>query len=233
MPKQLYGKSSKRRPGSQRVDDDSLWLTLIASIDENSLHGLCVKALQDPRAPSGIAAELLDALAASLIEYAAGRTPDCDEAWVGLVQELFVDFGLCLREPDEGEEASVAERDGAVELVGCLKRHKVLCAEPPPPPPLQIGDAVVAVLEEDGEWHEAVVVQKLPNGGDRPPRVAVRFIEWPKVQETARTAVISLAEVPDDDDDGGSGDISRADEGACELCGRCMKLTFHHVREQF
>ena len=58
--------------------------------------------------------------------------------------------------------------------------------------------------------------------GEGPPVVVVRFSEWPKVQETRRTQVVALTEVPDDE-----GATER--EGCCELCGRQMKLTFHHL----
>mmetsp|Transcript_53801 Transcript_53801/g.148305 ORF Transcript_53801/g.148305 Transcript_53801/m.148305 type:complete len:157 (-) Transcript_53801:58-528(-) len=62
----------------------------------------------------------------------------------------------------------------------------------------------------------------LPPSGVGPPRVAVRFVEWQKQQETARAKVVSLVEVADDDG-------ANQGEGECELCGRRLKLTFHHL----
>ena len=53
--------------------------------------------------------------------------------------------------------------------------------------------------------------------------MVVRFVEWAKVQDTARAAVVSLAAVADDED------ASEGREGDCELCGRCLELTFHHL----
>ena len=58
--------------------------------------------------------------------------------------------------------------------------------------------------------------------GEGPPVVVVRFSEWPKVQETRRTQVVALTEVPDDEG-------ATESEGCCELCGRQMQLTFHHL----
>ena len=58
--------------------------------------------------------------------------------------------------------------------------------------------------------------------GEGPPVVVVRFSEWPKVQETRRTQVVALTEVPNDEG-------ATESEGCCELCGRQMQLTFHHL----
>jgi ferredoxin len=112
---------------------------------------------------------------------------------------------------------------GAVAFLGCLKRHGVLTAEPPQLPPLTAGAAVLAVLDEDGMWHDAVVLETKSGGAGGPPRVLVRFVEWSKVQEMARVDVVSLAAVIDDDD------ANEARDGDCELCGRCLELTFHHL----
>ena len=112
---------------------------------------------------------------------------------------------------------------GAEALLASLRRHRVVCTEPPPPPPLRAGSAVLAVLEEDGEWHGATVEKVVPApSGEGPPVVVVRFNEWAKVQETKRTQVVALTEVADDE-----GATER--DGCCELCGREMKLTFHHL----
>ena len=90
---------------------------------------------------------------------------------------------------------------------------------------MTVGAPVIAVLEEDGEWHEAVVVEtKQASGKTGPPRVVVKFVEWPKVQENPRTQVVDLRDVDDDEDV-----EEAATEGECELCGRGLKLTFHHL----
>jgi hypothetical protein len=221
MPKPLYGKGQKKSAGKAKIDDMG-WLTLLAGAPEEQLHLLIVEALSDALAPPNIPHDMKDALAASLIEYASGREIDCDETWITLILELASDFGLDLSEGDEGDtvEAPAMQRKGAEALVGCMKRHRVLCAEPPPPPPLAVGDAVLAVLDEDGDWHDATFVEKLTTAGA--PRVVVRFTEWGKLQETTRGSVVPCTEIADDED-------AEESEGVCELCGRCLKLTFHHL----
>lgn len=244
MGKSLYGKgnvkSSRGNKSSATAADDHGWVTVTASVPDEQLLSWLVAAFSDARAPPEFmrAQELHDSLAASLIEYAAdgdGKA-DCDEAWLGLLHELATDFGISLADPDavesdvgtEGDMAQAAERAGAEALLRCLKSHKALCAEPPPPPPLAVGTFVLAILEEDGDWHEAVVVEKTDAGGlGRAPQFAVRFAEWPKVQETSRAQIVSLAEVADDDDSGIAQSESSATE--CELCARSLQLTFHHL----
>ena len=219
MPKPLYGKGQKKIATATQRDDDMGWVTLLAGAPEAELHAMILRALQDPLAPA-LPSETTDAFAASLVEYASEREVDCDETWIALLQELALDFGLALATDDEDAvDASVAERLGAEAFLGCLKRHRVLCAEPPRPPPLVAGDAVLAVLNEDGEWHEAIFVEKRATGGSA-ARVVVRFTEWGHLQETTR--VCACVEVADDDG-------SEETEGMCELCGRTLKLTFHHL----
>lgn len=239
MGKALYGKGSKGRAGrSGRLSDGSIWVTVTATLPEDKLHELIVQSFADARAPPEVvtAADLHDSLAASLIEYAAERKADCDESWIGLLQELCTDMGISLADPDamDGDDCgnvSKAERAGAEALVACLKQHRVLCDEPPPPPPLAIGSAVLAILEEDGDWHEAVVTEKTDAGGlGRAPRFAVRFVEWAKVQETSRAHIVSLVEVADDEDDNEDESAGQRKNGdSCELCARNITLTFHHL----
>ena len=168
-----------------------------------------------------------------------------------MISELFSDMCVPLADDDDDDDdggGEAAERAGAEPRVGhaapctrhtctyalhvhagaeallaSLRRHRVVCTEPPPPPPLRAGSAVLAVLEEDGEWHGATVEKVVPApSGEGPPVVVVRFNEWAKVQETKRTQVVALTEVADDE-----GATER--DGCCELCGRQMKLTFHHL----
>lgn len=232
MPKKLYGKANPKTRNDQSSGRDdgqtSIWVTLIANVPEEALHKMLSAALADPLAPPGIreAEALHVSVAASLIEYAAERGADCDELWLELITEVVSDLGLSLADEEcageEGEDEKDAERMGAVAFLGCLKRHGVLTAEPPQLPPLTAGAAVLAVLDEDGMWHDAVVETK-SGGAGGPPRVLVRFVEWSKVQEMARVDVVSLAAVIDDDD------ANEARDGDCELCGRCLELTFHHL----
>ena len=224
MPKQLYGKGPAKRRGEVKPQDDSIWLTVVANVAEDRLHQLIVDALSDPINSASIDEEMSTAFAASLIEYAAERGAYCDEAWIALIQEVAADFSISIAEStDEVESGPEAEREGACTLLRSLKKHRVLCTEPPPPPPLALGDAVLAVLAEDGAWHEALVVEKLAGGPGGPPRVVVRFSEWAKVQECPRRDVVSLQSVADDDDE------KPCREGDCELCARSLELTFHHL----
>ena len=234
MGKALYGKGNAKLRKSAAAADHRGWVTVTASVPEEQLHAMIIAAFADARAPPELAAasDMHTSLAASLIEYSAERNADCDESWHGLVAELCSDMNVSLADPDAVEagandDVRLADRAGAEALVACLKRHKVLCAEPPPPLPLIVGCSILAVLEEDGEWHEAVVTEKTDAGGlGRAPRFNVRFVEWAKVQETSRANIVSLAEVADDDaGDGGE----KAQSGACELCGRTLQLTFHHL----
>jgi len=50
----------------------------------------------------------------------------------------------------------------------------------------QAGEAVLAVLQEDGEWHEATVEEV---SATLPRMLVVRFRQWPKLQSTPATEV--------------------------------------------
>lgn len=90
--------------------------------------------------------------------------------------------------------------------------------------PPEVGDRCYAVLEEDGELHEAVV-ERVGEGqdGGTATVVAVRFTEFGKLQ------VVELGSIR------GSGQDLSSDEetdmvGACELCRRSqIPLTRHHL----
>ena len=190
MPKPIYGKgrSSKAGRAGESAGDETAnngWLTLITTLPEQKQHDAILAALKEG-GPSQLSSEpeTCDGLAPSLVEYATTRGADCDEAWLGLIVELFGDMGVALA-GDDADGSEDAEREGATELLAALRRHKVVCTEPPPPPPLKPGVAVLAVLEEDGEWHNATVEKVvLAPSGEGPPQIVVKFDEWPKVQET-------------------------------------------------
>ena len=142
------GHKNARRRARAPEEDSSIWLTLISELPEGKRHAAIIEALREgPR----LDPNQLDSLAAALVEYADDRRADCDEAWVGVLLELFADFGVVLGVEEDVEDADGAERAGAFELLRALRRHKVLCSEPPPPPPLAQGVQVLAVLDEDGE----------------------------------------------------------------------------------
>ena len=226
MPKQLYGhKHAKARGVPAEPAAVGVWLTLMAGLPEELQHRAIIAAATE--AGLELAADSRDSFAAALVEYGSERRADCDEAWIGVLLELCSDFGVPLGDVADADVADAgadaAERAGATELLGALRRHRVVCNEPPPPPPLREGVAVLAVLEEDEEWHEARVVKLIPPPSGRgAPLVLVRFVEWQKVQETSRAKVVPLAEVADDED-------AAEAEGECELCRRSLALTFHHL----
>eukprot|EP00053_Salpingoeca_punica_P011346 m.101229 g.101229 ORF g.101229 m.101229 type:complete len:286 (+) comp15650_c0_seq1:52-909(+) len=83
--------------------------------------------------------------------------------------------------------------------------------------PVGESEPVMALLEEDGEWHEALVQRQLGPG-----LFAVRFVQFNKVQETARDGIVLMEDLAENDD--GSSDV-----GACEMCDRQLRLTRHHL----
>jgi len=74
-----------------------------------------------------------------------------------------------------------------------------------------------SILEEDGEWHEAIIQEVLENG-----KVKILFSEFGKVQEVLAEKLVLESEVVDNDDD--------LEAGTCVMCERFMPLTRHHVR---
>jgi len=81
-----------------------------------------------------------------------------------------------------------------------------------------MGSNVVAVLEEDGDWHPAVVEELLDSGTFR-----LTFLEYGKPQITPASNIRAMEDVVDD------GAEESFSEGNCEMCGRHMLLTFHHL----
>ena len=69
-----------------------------------------------PDGPSQLDPATCDGLAPSLVEYASVRGADCDEAWLGLISELFSDMCVPLADDDDGDGdggGEGAERAGA------------------------------------------------------------------------------------------------------------------------
>lgn len=226
MPKQCYGKANSTKSRVKPSGDSQTsvpWLTLASTLGEERLHAAVSAAFRQARPQLE---DEVDGLAAVLIEYNDQRRADCAEAWVSQLCECFSDAGIPLGEDEVSEEgdAEAAERAGAETLVAAMRHHKALRAEPPPPRPLSAGDAVLAVLDEDGDWHEARVESVAGASGGASEVVSVRFVEWRKLQETPRAAVVALDEVADDE---GGGEVDQ--QGGCELCGRQLRLTFHHL----
>lgn len=106
----------------------------------------------------------------------------------------------------------------AAEIISRLRRLDMVAVHVAEEP-LRAGSAVLAVLAEDGAWHEAVVKAVLSEG----ERYEVIFREFAKPQEVPAAEVVGVDDVVSDDDDDDHG------RGACSLCGRIMPLTFHHL----
>ena len=247
MGKKLYGsantKSLRKRPtrGTETYgdtdDDDGEscgWLTLApaaTSALEDAREKKMELALGEAFADNANAI----ALAGSLVEY--GTSADNRESWIGVIEEMFTDAGLPLSlatdttDVDEVEDAPPT----AAEVVDALCKRNVLVTKPPPLPDPREGDPVLALLDEDGEWHAAVIAA-VEDGGRQ---LIVRFLQWAKLQPTARKHVVPLAAVADEefesDDDGTDQQEERQRDaagrkvGACCLCSRAMQLTFHHL----
>jgi len=81
--------------------------------------------------------------------------------------------------------------------------------------PISVGDDCVAVLTEDGEWHEARVSQVLGEG-----RYIVNFDFGNKSQEVSREELCPLTDVINDNEE---------EEDECPVCTRVMNLTRHHL----
>lgn len=179
------------------------------------------------------------AIAASIVEYSLGVDGGCDsaDAWSAVVSEVCSDVGapLDLDGPDDDEPTGPT----AEEVVAALCRSGALVNRQPPLPPMRPGDPALAVLDEDGEWHAAVIADEAAAAGggfataaaadgSSVPGVLVRFLEWPKLQRTKRAHVVPMAAcLADDDEEDGEG--GACGEGACELCGWGTRLTFHHL----
>lgn len=80
---------------------------------------------------------------------------------------------------------------------------------------IKVGDSVLAVLEQDGEWHEAEVIE-LPSPTE--PRYRVRFCQFGNPQYCAKMDLIKQKE-----------EEAEEQEGVCPICERELGLTFHHL----
>merc|ERR1740121_298980 len=89
----------------------------------------------------------------------------------------------------------------------------------PIPAQIEEGAFVLALLTEDGEWHQAVV-QKA--AGEN--MFVVVFLEYGKPQETIAANIRLMEDIVDDEDT-----EEALAEGQCEMCARQMLLTFHHL----
>mmetsp|Transcript_22880 Transcript_22880/g.62066 ORF Transcript_22880/g.62066 Transcript_22880/m.62066 type:complete len:286 (+) Transcript_22880:120-977(+) len=130
---------------------------------------------------------------------------------------------------DELESALLAcgvvsdDREMIEEIISRWRKVGVVNEESMRRKVLQPGAEVLAVLAEDDAWHEATV-ERVHDDGDVVTYMVV-FHDFAKPQEVAVDQVVDLRDVVEDDD-GEEGDKW---EGECEMCSRCMSLTFHHL----
>jgi len=94
-----------------------------------------------------------------------------------------------------------------------------------------IGAACLALLEEDGEWHEAIVKERLAptleeaeaaRDGESATAYRVVFTRWAKPQRVTRSQLVLMDDATEDDDEDGG-------DGLCGMCGRDAPLTRHHL----
>jgi hypothetical protein len=147
-------------------------------------------------------------VAGGLVGYAFERNPAPEQQWCTLLAEVLNDYGLAL-EDDDNDEA-------ICKVIQELKAQGVIAA---PEVKIEVGDMVYALLDEDKDWHDAIVQEALGDGCLR-----VIFLEYGKPQETHLVDVRAMDTVVTDESSEGE-----LREGECELCHRQRLLTFHHL----
>jgi len=147
-------------------------------------------------------------LAASFIAYASDKGPQSEAHWCKLLKEVLEDAGTTLDDDDN---------DDAIRwVIGDLSNKGVLLT---PKPQIEVGASVLALLEEDEDWHEAIVAEALADSMFR-----IIFLEYGKPQDTPVANIRRQDAIVDDE-----GTEESLQEGDCELCGRALLLTFHHL----
>ena len=144
----------------------------------------------------------------SLLLELCQQTPPTDEASLStLIESSF-------------EGTNVDDVDDVVERVMDELRLKGLAFAEPDMADLDVAvdDKVMAVLNEDSEWHEAVVKAYLG-----PNKFSVLFTEYGKVQSVARDELALMEDIADNDA------ADSLDSGVCPMCEREAKLTKHHL----
>mmetsp|Transcript_71158 Transcript_71158/g.230305 ORF Transcript_71158/g.230305 Transcript_71158/m.230305 type:complete len:416 (-) Transcript_71158:80-1327(-) len=147
-------------------------------------------------------------LAESFVAYASERQPEVLQQWCGVLAEVVRDAGTHL---DEDDDESATRR-----VVGDLFKRRILAI---PEPTIEVGAVVLAVLAEDGEWHQALVEERLSDSQFR-----VVFLEYGKPQKAPASDIRTMDIVVDDE-----GSEENLQEGECEICHRRLLLTFHHL----
>ena len=131
---------------------------LCDGVSDDDFHGKAKEALRSSM--SRASDENLDYLASLFIESAHESSPDSPAAWCVLLGEMIADTDIELDtlvgeddETDAGEPASLRSIVSELQRLGVLEEQssndELPCYVP--------GARVIAVLEEDGEWHDAVI----------------------------------------------------------------------------
>lgn len=149
-------------------------------------------------------------LAASFIAYAFDKNPQTPAQWCKVLGEVLEDARVTFEEDETDNDEAIGW------VIEDLRSKSVLLRKEPQ---IDVGSVVLALLEEDQEWHEAGVEEDLGDGTFR-----VRFFEYGKPQKTASANICQIDTIVNDEDT-----EDAPQEGECEMCHRRMLLTFHHL----
>jgi len=144
------------------------------------------------------------------LEFAEKKKPKKPEEWVNVLKAAYLETmgGKPSAVDIKALESLVTELDAA----GLIDVEKPLMAFDRNKKVIEVKAQCSAVLEEDKEWHEAVVEEILEEG-----RIRIIFPEFGKPQVVPGPSVVLMAEYED------------AGEGDCRMCEREMPLTRHHL----
>eukprot|EP00038_Savillea_parva_P013375 m.8169 g.8169 ORF g.8169 m.8169 type:complete len:284 (+) comp2508_c0_seq2:318-1169(+) len=138
--------------------------------------------------------------------------------------------------PDAAE--AVADADDVAERIADDARQRLLRLRTRRPdwfaggPDVAEGACVLAVLAEDGEWHDATVVTvadtpDASHGATATTLVTVAFDEFAGMVREIPLSEIILVSGANEDEAGDNHSVGI--EGRCELCLRDTKVTDHHL----
>jgi len=163
-------------------------------------------------------------------------------SWYDIVERVAFDTDEEMSNVLEGETNSEGLTP-LLSVVAYLEKMGAVRAEPEEQPDdmqeldIGAGDRVLAVLEESGEWHEAVVKEvdvQVPLHAERAKEGAkhylVVFTEWEKPQIVSEDNCVHEDDVVDESGTTAkSREGSSGAEGECPICHRIGKLSYHHL----
>eukprot|EP00048_Salpingoeca_helianthica_P001570 m.50122 g.50122 ORF g.50122 m.50122 type:complete len:268 (-) comp11554_c0_seq2:48-851(-) len=166
------------------------------------------------RSIPNLAEELADACAQILLDAPSDSLVTDEAAWLERVEESVSVIGGYAAEDAERMAVALEHARVREQLANILAASRGQQQEE-----LAVGDACLAYLEMDNDWHEATVTALGPDSDT----LTVRINQFGAVQTMARKDVVFLKDVADDDDE-------MVGEGVCELCERQLPITHHHLR---